>query len=76
MKNRILSEFFLSRFNKPGPVAVEMPNKLSSDKSRISYAEDAKVKAELVKLAAKEGKTATDLIKEAVAAYLKLKGNK
>lgn len=47
-----------------------MPNKLSKDKVRISYAEEAEVRVALEKLAKKRGVTLSEVVKEATGEYL------
>lgn len=53
-----------------------MPNKLSKDKVRISYAEDAEVRYALEKLAKKRGATLSELVKEATGEYLARRSGK
>lgn len=47
-----------------------MPNQLSKDKVRISYAEDAQVREALDRLAKKRGVSLSELVKEATGEYL------
>ena len=47
-----------------------MPNKLSTDKVRISYAEDVEVRRALERLAKQRDVPLSDLVKEATGEYL------
>ncbi|MDR2980717.1 MAG: hypothetical protein LBV12_00555 [Puniceicoccales bacterium] len=47
-----------------------MPNKLSKNKVRVSYAEDAEVRQQLERLAKTRGQKLTDLLKEATNEYV------
>jgi len=48
-----------------------MPNQLSRNKQRISYAEDREVLEKLLAICRREHCTLTEVIREAVALYLK-----
>ena len=47
-----------------------MPNQLSKDKVRISYAEDAQLREALDRLAKERGVTLSELVKEVTGEYL------
>lgn len=47
-----------------------MPNKLSSRKKRVSYAEDRKTLQSLLKICRRTKRTLTEVIREAVSDYL------
>lgn len=53
-----------------------MPNKLSKYKVRVSYAEEAEVRAALERMAKDRDITLSDIIKEATADYLSNQANK
>ena len=52
------------------PKETTMPNQLSKDKIRISYAEDAQVREALDRLAKERGVPLSELVKEATGEYL------